>query len=215
MKTIDAIFTRRSIRRFKKDPIDTETILKILDAARMAPSGANLQPWYFIVIRDRKILEEMEKIIRNEMEKVPKFLKGTVKNREELLKQLRIQVTLNSLFFVQAPVTIAVCVQEIENPLMQCLLDSGMDSYDVHKYMGFMEIQSVSAAVQNLLLATHDLGYGACWMNVPFFAKDELEKILGVKSPWSLISLIPIGKPDHSPMAPPRKSIEDISTFLG
>ncbi len=59
MDTFEAITTRRSVRRFKPDPIDPALIEKLMTAAMHAPSAHNEQPWHFIVIDDRKILNEI------------------------------------------------------------------------------------------------------------------------------------------------------------
>ena len=58
-KCIDLLLTRRSVRKFKKEPIDMNTILRILDIARWAPSAKNLQPWEFIIIMDRNTLRDL------------------------------------------------------------------------------------------------------------------------------------------------------------
>jgi nitroreductase len=60
METLDAIFTRRSIRKFNASPVSDEQITILLKAAMFAPSGSNGQPWHFIVIRDRRILDGMQ-----------------------------------------------------------------------------------------------------------------------------------------------------------
>ncbi len=52
---LDVIISRRSIRRYKPDPVPDEMIDKILEAARWAPTGENYQPWRFIVITDPDI----------------------------------------------------------------------------------------------------------------------------------------------------------------
>ena len=49
---LDVLISRKSIRRYKPDPVPDEMIDKILEAARWAPSGENYQPWRFVVIRD-------------------------------------------------------------------------------------------------------------------------------------------------------------------
>lgn len=59
MDTLDAILTRRSIRKYTSEPVQEETIMILLEAAMSAPSAGNEQPWHFIVIRDRKILSEI------------------------------------------------------------------------------------------------------------------------------------------------------------
>ena len=63
MKTIDAIRARRSIRKYKPDaPVTQEQLDLLLEAAMLAPSACNTRPWEFIVVRDRKILNELTKI---------------------------------------------------------------------------------------------------------------------------------------------------------
>src|SRR5208283_1445859 len=52
---LELVHTRRSIRRFKSDPIPQDVLEKILEAGRWAMSGANAQPWEFVVVRDDKI----------------------------------------------------------------------------------------------------------------------------------------------------------------
>ncbi len=61
---IDLLLTRRSIRRFKPDPVPDEVIRKVLDIARYAPSAANRQPWDVVVIKDRSKIEELSKLHR-------------------------------------------------------------------------------------------------------------------------------------------------------
>lgn len=63
MDVIDAIEMRRSIRTYTKDPVSGEEITSLLRAAMCAPSAANAQPWHFIVIRDRKILDEIPQVV--------------------------------------------------------------------------------------------------------------------------------------------------------
>jgi nitroreductase len=59
LNTKDAIEQRRSIRRFKPDPIPDEQIMALLDAARLAPSGSNAQPWRFKIVKDQGTKEKL------------------------------------------------------------------------------------------------------------------------------------------------------------
>jgi nitroreductase len=77
-----------------------------------------------------------------------------------------------------------------------------------------VNILSVSAAIENLLLAAHDLGYGACWMNIPFMAKGPLETLFGIEFPWELLAMIPVGSAAHDPRKPPRKKVEDVTLVI-
>jgi len=59
MSVFETIMNRRSIRAYKNDPIPQEVLIRVLDAARWAPSGKNLQPWKFIVVRDKDLREKL------------------------------------------------------------------------------------------------------------------------------------------------------------
>jgi len=59
METLQAIFTRRSIRHYTKDPVSAETVQKLLEAGMSGPSACDFQPWHLVVIDDRKILDEI------------------------------------------------------------------------------------------------------------------------------------------------------------
>jgi len=66
MDVLKAITGRRSIRAFTDKPVSDEDIMKILDAARQAPSAGNLQPWEFIIIRDAEIKKGLTKAALNQ-----------------------------------------------------------------------------------------------------------------------------------------------------
>ncbi len=59
---MDIILTRRSIRKYRNKDVSDELVEKLLKAAMSAPSAGNQQPWHFIVVRDREILDEIPKI---------------------------------------------------------------------------------------------------------------------------------------------------------
>jgi nitroreductase len=65
MDALEAIRTRRSIRKFQDRPVPEELIRKVLEAGMMAPSAGNQQPWHFLVITDRTILDEVPRINPN------------------------------------------------------------------------------------------------------------------------------------------------------
>ncbi len=58
MKILEVIKKRRSVRKYKKDPIPEEALLRVLEAARLAPSGKNFQPWKFIIVKDKALKEK-------------------------------------------------------------------------------------------------------------------------------------------------------------
>ncbi|MEM3615698.1 MAG: nitroreductase family protein [Candidatus Methanomethylicia archaeon] len=66
MEVSEAIKVRRSIRKYRSDPIPEEYLIKILEAGRLAPSAGNRQPWHFIIVRDKSLKEEIVKAARNQ-----------------------------------------------------------------------------------------------------------------------------------------------------
>jgi len=62
MELIDAIQKRYSVRSYKNLPVEDEKLDKVLDAARLAPSAVNFQPWYFIVVREEKQRQKLNEV---------------------------------------------------------------------------------------------------------------------------------------------------------
>ena len=214
METLECIKARKSIRRFRPDPVPREDITRMLEAAAMAPSGANRQPWKFFVVMSRELKEKMAEIIKQSCETLPSLLEGVVENPVQFGDMIKKRLYVVSLFFAEAPVVFVVCVKEEENFLMTCYTKTGLTSLEASKKFGYVDVLSGSAATENLLLAACDLGYGACWMNVPFMAKDQLEALFCIEPPWQILAFVPVGVPAHDPKKPPRKKIEDISVFI-
>lgn len=165
MNCLEAIMTRRSIRKFKPDPVKPEDIMAILEAGRMAPSAGNLQPCHFVVIQDPAVRAKVQ------------------------------QAALGQELFDSAPVIIAVCVEPERSSKYGdigrnyfCLLDG-------------------ANATENMLLAAHALGYGACW--VGGFIQSAVKEVLGLPEDVQVVSLIPLGIADEKP-EPPRRSLEDM-----
>ena len=66
MNVLDAISTRRSVRKYKLDPIPDEDLEKILTSAQIAPSAGNKQPWRFVVVSDPETKKKLGKMARNQ-----------------------------------------------------------------------------------------------------------------------------------------------------
>ncbi len=214
METLKTIRTRRSIRRFKATPVPEKDVFTMLEAATMAPSGANRQPWKFLVVKSRKWKEDMVQVIKDSCSTLPALLEGVVENPAHLSEMMKKRFYVVSLFFVDAPLVFIVCVEREETPLWKCYTKQGMDRYDAFRKFGYVDLLSVSAAIENLLLTAHDLGYGACWMNIPFMAKDALEDLFSISYPWEILAMIPVGIPAHNPTAPKRKNLEEVAVFI-
>jgi len=191
MNTLEAIAQRRSIRKFKDTLISDETVVKILQAATQAPSGKNRQPWRFVVVRQDK-RAEMIRIMREAIE--------SVKARGEDIGSS--EWTTNTM--EQAPVTIFVFNAHAEDAhRISTLLDAMWNIVDV---------QSVGASIQNMLLAAQDLGIGTLWMCDVFYAYDELCSWLG--QTHQMIAAVSLGYADEKPKARPRKPVSEVTEWL-
>jgi nitroreductase len=205
MDAIECLKTRRSIRRFKNERVKEEDLRVMIDCARFAPSGTNMQNWHFIIIRNKDVMQKMKQAVECKIQEIL--------DREEFssARDKIAQLARFFTFFSGAPVVIAVLIEPRETFFEQL---SGGDKYEAVKQSGFTAASGVAAAIENLLLAAHALGYGACWMTGPLVAKKDLEQILGVKKPFEIMALIPIGIPEKTPKAPERRSIEEITTWI-
>ena len=78
------------------------------------------------------------------------------------------------------------------------------------------DIQTIGAAVENLLLAAANMGYGACYMTGPVHSRDKIYEVMGHdETKGELMALIPVGVPeDSSAPQPPRLPLEDVVTFI-
>ena len=192
MDVSEAISERRSIRKFKEDPVPEDLLQAILEAATLAPSGKNKQPWKFYVIQGKK---------RSEM--IQAMQKGMDRLSEMGINTGSAKFTLRVM--ETAPATIFVFNPTSKHPLLK------RDTGEV--YSDIVDIQSIGAAIQNMLLKAVDLGLGTLWICDVFFGYEELCEWLGEKG--QMIAAVSVGYPDSSPPARPRKPVEAVTEFIG
>lgn len=191
MDTFDVIETRKSIRKFNSDPIPQEILEKILTAATLAPSGKNKQPWKFYIIRGEKRAEMVA-----EMQKGMDRLSGQGINTGSARYSIRV--------LAEAPVTIFVFNPTGKHPLLK------RDTLET--YSDVVDIQSIGAAIQNMLLAATDLGLGSLWICDVFFGYEELCEWLGEKG--QMIAAVSLGYSDQKPRPRPRKPLDEVTVYV-
>jgi len=205
MDLLDAIKGRTSIRRFKQTPVPDEDIRRILDAGRLAPSSNNTQPWSFLVIKDRAVLAKMAEAVRQQVDRMIPHAED-----EKQAKRLAAYKGTYYTFFEKAPVVIAVFMEGYDAGTEKLLATMGYSAEDIKRLRPNPGLQSVAAAVEHMLLATHALGYGSCWMTGPLVAQEAFEKLLGYGKEKFIAALLPVGVPDENPPARPRKALSEI-----
>ncbi len=194
-----AIQKRTSVRVFRDEKVPIADLKELVRLAGLAPSVNNYQPWKYIAITNKELLNRMADIVAGKIAALP--LKKTVAS-----KNIITQVTWFSTFFKDAPAVLALAVEPYET-----VLESGVElSHDeINKIRNYPDIQSAGASIQNLLLSAVDMGYAACWLSGPMFAKKEIEEMLNIKSPSSLLAFIAVGKPRSEPRPKEKPNLAD------
>jgi nitroreductase len=198
---------RRSIRKYEDRMPSEEDLQKLVEAARHAPSSTNSQPWMFLVISKRELIDELVQAVSDKIDALQRKRNARAAMDGEEVKVFGRDYFL---FFQNAPVVIAALYKPY--PSTATL---GLDSSEEGEQRRlFLSIESTSAAVQNLLLAAHTLGLGACWLEGPLVARKELETLLSVEDPWRLMCLIPVGYPAGVPTPVRRKKAAFVSRMI-
>ncbi|HOT75102.1 MAG TPA: nitroreductase family protein [Candidatus Wallbacteria bacterium] len=189
---LDLIKARRSVRKFSSAPVAEADIDKMLEAALWAPSASNRQSWKFVAVKNPSVIKEMASAVRAAVEK----LKAQIEDEDNAAAFGGYSGYFT--FFESAPLVIAACFNPRPN-YVNVLSGKNLRPDD-----NLEQTTAVGAAIQNILLAAHGMGYGACWMSGPLIAEQELVKILKLEG-YRLAALIPVGVALETPPAPKRK----------
>ena len=206
MDLLEAISNRRSIRKYKREPVKEEDLREIVAAAILAPNASNKQMWKYVAVTNREIIEKVHEAVSLRVDSIVNACQ-TMGKGEKIANHKSAWT-----FFHQAPAIIAVFTCPYTGAL-----DEALDILGV-QFVTPVPIspaqQSIGAAVQNISLMAHAKGYGTTWMYGPVLAYREIASILGMEEPWVLSALLPIGIPDQFPNARPRKSLEEVFCLL-
>jgi nitroreductase len=199
---------RASIRMFSNEQVSTDHIKEMIRRAGLAPSINNSQPWSFTAITNHEILDKMGSIVQK---KVLEYFP------HENIKEKRVaqaKVLRFSSFFMDAPLLIAVEMSPYETVIEELLKGRELNPDDVNRLRSYPNIQSIGAAVQNLILSAFDLGYGACWLSGLLIARNELEELLEIKSPNILAACVAVGKSRENITQRDKKPFEKIFRLI-
>lgn len=202
-KTMDvrtAIEKRRSVRKFKTDPIPLADIKELVRRAGLAPSVNNSQPWQFIAVTNEKKIADIAQIVHRNVNTV--FAEAEKTNVTKTVDHF-------STIFEKAPVVIFVAAEPYKAIADELISHDRIDEMRQHP-----NIQSVGAAIENLLLSAVDMGYGACWLSGLMVARQELERMLGIQAPFELMAAVALGIADGEPGQRKKKSSADIFRLI-
>ncbi len=199
---LDLVHTRRSIRRFKNTAVPDELLEKILEASRWAMSGANAQPWEFVVVRDPLVKAQI----------LDSWLAPN--NAAYVIEQTRIpeirhhhlRAPLTEPSFKDAPVLIVIVGDR--RTYQATVL--GANFLVTEGASDAIFIKNMANATQNLHLAAAASGLGSEWVSVNRLWGQALKKILGIPEILEVQTIAAIGYPAYKPGASYRRSFEEI-----
>ena len=204
MSTVEeTIRQRRSIRRYRPDAIPRELVLRMLEAARLAPSASNCQPWRFLIVVDA---EEKRKL--REMAGYP------------FVETAPMVVVCAADLDTYSPHSSALRYRELlDSGILESFADQPPDPKLGARLSRLRELDRAGIvrmafantyiAIEHLVLAAASMGIGTCWVG----AVDESEEVRALFDlPESIIivALVAVGYPTEEPRPRPRLGIDDI-----
>jgi nitroreductase len=187
---LSIIRKRRSVRVYKTGKVSDSQLETILQAARWAPSGANTQPWEFVITRDRKKMKKVRQIYNDEWRQRkredPVHYKGLKKD-----------------YVGDVSVVVLAC----GDPRTKQVYLTTRQPADREKLFQ----ASIANAVQQMMLAAASMNLGTVWVSVREEVEPELRKLFHVPEPLRLLWVVPIGHARSWPKAKPRRRVQDFT----
>jgi len=196
---LQLVRSRRSVRRFTGVVPPHDLIEKIVETACWAPSSHNRQAWKFIVFRDPDRIRDLVAAVKSS-------LTARFASAPPLLAQQAHHLLGYAEAFAAAPVLI-LAMHKRSPASASSLLDHAATP------LASGEALSTAMAVQNLLLAAHAAGLGACVHTAPLFAGDVWNALPDLPHGFEPTCVVTLGFLDENPPAPPRKTKKKILEF--
>jgi nitroreductase len=190
MELSDVIALRRSIRKFRQEDISADTVRLLLDAARLAPSGSNIQPARFVVAQSPAAKEALGQftpfkfIIKASVIFVCCADLTAISTRDKRIGELMEAGVFNDM--------------EVNFDNASSYTNAYLKTAEAKAYLSM----NVAIAVEHIVLKAVDLGLGSCWLGL--FDRDKLKEYLQLDESIYPVVLLPVGYPDQTPKARPR-----------
>lgn len=187
--------TATAVRRYRDEPVDDETLDKCLRAATWAPSGANQQPWRFVVLRSDETRAVVTAAAQRAWDSLRQFygVSAPAEDGDDPKSRVLRAMAEHMQLGGAAPVLVLFCVQP---------------------QAGATDLQqggSVFPAVQNFLLAARAEGLGAAITLWHGLCENELRSLIGIPDDWLIATLVTMGWPRgrHKPVR--RKPLSEVA----
>jgi coenzyme F420-0:L-glutamate ligase/coenzyme F420-1:gamma-L-glutamate ligase len=170
--------TRRSSKVLGLGEVPVEMVVRAVEAGVWGANAHNSQPWFFIVVVDH----EVKKRLLDEM--AEQWLEDLIGDGVPWENAVKV-VEAGKERSMRASALIVACLSMRE---METYWDSGRSRLEY-----IMGVQSLAAALQNILLALHSMGYGACWRCSPLFAPEAVRKVLEIPDDVEPQAMVEVG----------------------
>jgi nitroreductase len=201
-----AIKERRSIRRYTDAPVPEELVRKVIEAGMWAPSAKNGQQWRFTVCTGASkdaLTEVFDADLTVKAETYGVKVMGSSLASCRIMQQAPVLVMVWNAGGTVRGDRVAEAVRQLERMVHNARALG-------HK----AEIQSVAAAIQNMLLMAHSLGLGSLWINNIYYALDAVEEHLD--KPWELVAAVTLGwptEPERRKPPPNKLTVDEVTEF--
>jgi nitroreductase len=191
---LELVKNRRSIRQFKSDPIPDEYIDKIIEAARWAPSGFNLQPWEFVVVKDKKLKGDIAQFCRTSMDNIGK-MEATREDWQQATKPPPSLTPAQGDDYSVAPVFILLFGDTRTNV--------GLPMY--RRFNTALKQEAYKGGLASAFLYMHlaaaSLGLGSQWVSAVAtpFAHCMIKTLLGIPEELEIYDMMAVGYPAYKP----------------
>lgn len=195
MELSDVILSRRSIRKFKDQDISDADVRRLIDAARLAPSGSNIQPARFIIAQSRNAKELIGRCTPYKF-----IIKASVifVCCADLTSITRREAQVGELLKEGAFDGVDVAFDDASST------SNSSDDVGIKPYLSM----NVAIAVEHIALRAVDLGLGGCWVGK--FDRPRLIEHLALEESIYPVALLPVGYPDQFPKPRPRLALEKL-----
>jgi nitroreductase len=204
MMVSEAIRQRRSIRRFRSDPVPDEIVQGLLESARLAPSGSNRQPWRFIVVTDDKEKARLRQICFDQafIQEAPVVFVCCA----DLTAYSQASRQKRSQEFIDYGVTETFSGRFADPDFRASLLAETVS--DLRTFLT-AAVANTYIAIEHIVLSATALGLGTCWVGA-MGEEGEINSLFGLPKTTIVVAVLPVGYPTVVPPPRPRVSLADI-----
>jgi len=208
MSLLDAMMTQRAVRRVRPDPVDDAVVLKCIELALRAPTGADGQNWEFIVVKDRRVKEKLARRYRQGWKVQYGGLIRRIAARDESMARIARAVQWQVDHFTEIPVLVVACLRlgAREGRLPFVRMPHAAES----AYWG-----SIYPSVQNLSLDARAMGLGASLITLPLWSQTSARRLLNLPLSVTPCCIVPLGWPCGRYGPTTRKPVDQVTHLDG